>query len=91
MRKPKFKVGQVVSVKEFYGNFQPGETGPGFKGKHGWRHGWAFGKIVNIIPPDEVPYAVLHGNRPCYILDGSMSIESEYHLRALTARESGRK
>lgn len=47
-RKPKFRVGQVVSVKGLYGNFSPGQIGPGFKGKLGWRHGFEFGKIVKI-------------------------------------------
>jgi hypothetical protein len=72
---PKFKVGQVVSVKSFYGNFGKGETGPGYRGKRGWRHGFEFGKIVKILP----------GNS--YFLDGWYSALPEDYLRALTKKE----
>ena len=82
--RPQFKVGQVVSVKSFYGNFGRGETGPGFKGKRGWRHGFQFGKIVKILPPISIPKA-----RYCYFLDGWMSAQTEDDLRSLTLRERG--
>jgi hypothetical protein len=36
-RKPKFKLGQVVSVKSYSGRK--------------WRHGFQFGRIVKILPP----------------------------------------
>ncbi len=86
-RKPKFKVGQVVSVRSFYGNFSPGETGPGFKGKRGWRHGFEFGKIAQIIPPTIPP---MKRTAPfCYFLDGWMSAETEDDLRSLAKREIG--
>lgn len=84
MTKPKFKVGQVVSVKSFYGNFRGGETGPGFSGKFGWRHGWQFGKIVKVMPnkPPCLPTAP-----HCYFLDGWISARTENELRALTIAE----
>lgn len=82
-RRPKFRVGQVVSVWSFYGNFEKGETGPGFEGKRGWRHGFAFGKIVKILKPD-----AKHPRQPyCYFLDEWMSAQTEDHLRALTRIE----
>jgi hypothetical protein len=81
-RKPKFRVGQVVSVRSFYGNFHPGETGPGFEGKHGWRHGFQFGKIVKVLPNNGPP---LKPSSPhCYFLDGWMSAQAEDDLRAIT-------
>lgn len=84
-RKPKFRVGQVVSVRSFYGDFEPGETGPGFSGKKGWRHGWQFGKIVKIVPPEIPP---MKKNAPfCYFLDGWPSAEVEEWLRPLSAKE----
>lgn len=86
-RAPKFKVGQVVSVRKFYGGFARGETGPGFRGKRGWRHGFVFGKIVEIAPrsPSQKP-----SSPHCYFLDGWMSAQSENDLRAQTKREDGR-
>ena len=87
IRKPKFRVGQVVSVRGFFGNFSPGQTGPGFKGKRGWRHGWEFGKIVKILPPKIPP---MKKTAPfCYFLDGWTSALSENWLRALTKKERG--
>lgn len=82
---PRFKVGQVVSVKSFYGRFSPGESGPGFSGKIGWRHGFAFGKIVKVLPnkPPCKPSAP-----HCYFLDGWMSAQTEDDLRPLTKREA---
>jgi len=70
----------VVSVKSFYGKFA--ETGPGYQGKRGWRHGWQFGKIVKVLPP-------VKGMKPvfCYFLDGWMSALAEKRLRALTKAE----
>lgn len=77
----KFQLGQVVSVRSFYGNFLPGEVGPGYQGKRGWRHGFCFGKIVKILPPK-------HGGKTfCYFLDGWMSAQIEKDLRRLTKRE----
>ena len=85
---PKFKVGQVVSVKEFYGNFEAGQVGPGFKGKRGWRHGFVFGKIVKIsVPPNKPPFKPTAPH--CYFLDGWMSAQTEDRLRPLTKREMG--
>ena len=85
-RKAKFRVGQVVSVKSFYGGFERGETGPGFKGKRGWRHGWLFGKIVEIHPPEIPP---MKKTAPfCYVLDGWMSAQTEDELRAMTSAEA---
>jgi hypothetical protein len=87
-RKPKFRIGQVVSVRSFYGNFSPGQTGPGFEGKRGWRHGFEFGKIVKVLPPEVPP---CKRTAPiCYFLDGWMSAQTENHLRALTVREKAR-
>ena len=85
-RKPKFKVGQVVSVRSFYGNFGKGEVGQGFEGRRGWRHGFQFGKIVKVLPPRIPP---MKRTAPfCYFLDGWMSAQTEDDLRALTKRES---
>lgn len=81
--KPKFRRGQVVSVNDFYGNFCPGETGPGFEGKRGWRHGWQFGKIVKVLRPFPKMKPVF-----CYFLDGWPSALTEKELRALTSREA---
>lgn len=84
-RKPKFRVGQVVSVNSFYGNFQAGQTGPGYQGKRGWRHGWNFGKIIKILPPRIPP---MKKTAPfCYFLDGWYSAMPENHLRLLTNTE----
>ena len=80
-RKPKFRVGQVVSVRSFYGGFGKGETGPGFKGKRGWRHGFEFGKIVKVMPSSRI--CPLH----CYFLDGWMSAQTEDDIRPLTKKE----
>ena len=81
----KFKVGQVVSVRSFYGNFGKGETGPGFNGKRGWRHGFEFGKIVKLSPIEKPMIGP-----PCYFLDGWMSAQTEDDLRALTEKEISR-
>lgn len=86
-KKPKFRVGQVVSVKAFYGNFGGGQNGPGFQGRRGWRHGFEFGKIVKINPPTLPMKRSLY----CYFLDGWMSAQTEDDLRALTKRESHAK
>ncbi len=88
-RLPKFRIGQVVSVRSFYGNFQLGQTGFGYKGKRGWWHGWQFGKIVKILPPQIPP--MLKTAPFCYFLDGWMSALTENDLRALTRQESGMK
>jgi hypothetical protein len=78
--KPLFKIGQVVSVRGFYGNFKAGETRPGFQGKRGWRYGFEFGKIVKVMRSDNYePHR--------YFLDGWMSAQAEDDLRALTTRE----
>jgi len=83
---PKFKVGQVVSVRSYYGGFEPGQTGPGFKGRPGWRHGFEFGKIVKVSPtPNAPPYKPSAPH--CYFLDGWMSAQTENDLRALTGKE----
>ena len=82
-RKPKFRVGQVVSVRSFYGGFEKGETGPGFEGKRGWRHGWQFGKIVKVLPNDGLKRSAPQ----CYFLDGWMSAQTEDDLRPLTKKE----
>ncbi len=83
---PKFKVGQVVSVKSFYGNFGKGQTGPGYQGRRGWRHGFNFGKIVKVmVTPNKPPY--LPTARHCYFLDGFYSARAEDDLRLLTKRE----
>jgi hypothetical protein len=85
-RKAKFRLGQVVSVHSFYGNFERGEVGPGFAGKRGWRHGWNFGKIVKVLPPQIPP---MKRTAPfCYFLDGWPSALSEESLRPLTNREA---
>ena len=84
-RKAKFRRGQVVSVRCFYGNFSACHTGPGFAGKRGWRHGFQFGKIVKINPPlakyPEQPFS--------YFLDGWMSAQVEDDLRSLGKAEIG--
>ena len=86
MRKPKFRLGQVVSLRSYFGNFSPGQTGPGYAGKPGWRHGWQFGKIVKIMPPS----SSMRKTAPfCYFLDGFYSAHSENHLRPVTKREIG--
>ena len=86
MRKPKFRRGQVVSVRSFFVNFEAGEVGPGFSRKRGWRHGWQFGKIVKVMPPKIPP---MKKTAPFfYFLDGWMSALPEDHLRALTKTES---
>ena len=82
--KPKFRKGQVVSVRSFYGNFDKGEVGPGFQGKRRWRHGFKFGKIVKIMPP--LPKGTI-----CYFLDGWMSAVTENDLRALSNSERGER
>lgn len=83
---PKFRVGQVVSVKSFYGNFEAGQTGPGYQGKRGWRHGFEFGKIVKVIvTPNKPPFKPTAPH--CYFLDGWMSALTENDLRPLTKRE----
>jgi hypothetical protein len=83
---PKFRVGQVVSVKSFFGNFAKGETGPGFEGKRGWRHGFDFGKIVKVsVTPNKPPFIPTAPH--CYFLDGWISARTETDLRALTVRE----
>jgi hypothetical protein len=85
-RKPKFKIGQVVSVRSFYGNFSPGETGPGFQSKiRGWKHGWQFGKIVKLSLNDGPPWKATAPH--CYFLDGWSSAQTEDTLRPLTKRE----
>lgn len=85
---PKFKVGQVVSVRSYYGNFHPGECGLGFKGKHGWRHGFQFGKIVKVmITPNKPPFLPTAPHR--YFLDGWMSAQTEDDLRPVTKKEVG--
>ena len=82
---PKFKVGQVVSVRSFY-DFEEGQTGPGYQGKRGWRHGFEFGKIVKVsITPNRPPYKPTAPH--CYFLDGWMSAQTEDDLRPLTKRE----
>jgi len=87
-RKPKFKVGQVVSVLTFFGGFEPGEVGPGFEGKRGWKHGWQFGKIVKLSLNDGPP---LKRTAPhCYHLAGWMCAQVETDLRAITKREAQR-
>jgi hypothetical protein len=86
VRKPKFRIGQVVSVRSFYGDFSPGETGPGFAGKKGWRYGHQFGKIVKIVPR----FAAKPESRQfCYFLDGWGSARPESYLRALGKRGAG--
>ena len=87
LRQTKFRVGQVVSVIQFYGNFQPGQTGPGYNGKRGQRHGWVFGKIVQINPrwPGSKATAPL-----TYFLDGWYSSVPENWLRSLNKREIGK-
>src|SRR5579859_1369685 len=84
-RAAKFRVGQVVSVRSFYGGFSPGETGPGFEGKRGWRHGWAFGKIVKVMPPHIPPEKKT--SPYCYFLDGWPSAMTEDDLRPLEKSE----
>ena len=82
-RAPKFKVGQVVSVRKFYGGFARGETGPAIQ------RNVTGGKVCccEIAPrsPSQKP-----SSPHCYFLDGWMSAQSEKDLRAQTKREAGR-
>lgn len=85
-RKPKYKVGQVVNVKSFIEPRLPGEVGPGFRLKPGWRWGWQFGKIVKVSP---VPKCCRKDAPPCYFLAEWPSAITEDDLRPLTEREMG--
>ena len=87
VKRPKFKLGQIVSVRSFYGNWKPGQVGPGYSGKSGWLHGWLFGKIVKIMLPHIPP---MKTTAPiCYFLDGWPSAMSEDAMRPVTASEIG--